>query len=34
MKNHNSAGIRTETVRVIAPEFGPEPVTETARVGP
>lgn len=34
MRNNNPARTRTETVQVIAPEFGPESVTETARVDP
>jgi len=34
MRNDNPARTRTETVQVIASEFGPESVTESARVGP
>lgn len=34
MENSNRAGTRSETVRVIPPEFGPEPVAETAQVDP
>lgn len=32
MENSNGAGTRTETVRVIRPQSGPESVTETAQV--
>lgn len=34
MRNHNPDRIRTETVRVIRPEFDPQPVTEFAQVDP
>lgn len=34
MQHNNPAGTRTETVQVIAPEFGPESVTETVQVEP